>query len=252
MKKKVLIVSGIILIAASLTTGVFAATKYSLIVNGTKINTELKIIDGTTYVPLRTVSEALGAKVSISSNVINITTPAIPSENSNIPSSPTKTLPESSITEDKASRTNPANLSEKVNFTTNNISEKFSGNLTILETVRGEDAWKAIYSANYFNSEPEEGYEYILAKIKIDINSNINADAAVSVSSVDFTLVSSSGVDYKHKTIVVPSPDIRTKIYAGGSQTGWVAFQVKKDDQSPLIVYGRKYDGSSGIWFKTK
>ncbi|MCM3042470.1 stalk domain-containing protein [Paenibacillus motobuensis] len=250
MKKKLLITLGIFLLSVSIATGAFAATKYSIVVNGNKINADIKVINGSTYVPLRVVSEALGAKVSLDNGTINITNPI---QNSIPVQQPTPPAHEQTppAPQAQASRSNPANIAEVVPFTSKGISEEYKGNLTVLKTIRGTEAWTMIYEANRFNDAPKDGYEYILASIKIDITSNLNADNAVSVSPLDFTLVSSSGVDYKNETVVVPDPNIRTKMYVGGSHTGWVSFLVKKDDPSPLIVYGRKYNGSAGLWFKT-
>ncbi|MBY9085033.1 DUF4352 domain-containing protein, partial [Paenibacillus sp. HN-1] len=233
-----------------------AATKYSILVNGTKINAEVKIIDGTTYVPLRAVSEALGATVSLNQsgiiNIISSTNKAATPVATAQPSIATPTAtPQPTQSTEQATRTNPANIAEVIPFTTTGLSDRITGNLSVLRTIRGSQAWKMIYDANKFNSAPKDGYEYILASIKIDIVSNINADNAVSISPMDFTLVSSKGVDYSRESVVVPDPEIRTQIYAGGSQTGWVAFLTKTDDPAPLIVYGRKYNGSSGLWFKT-
>ncbi|OMD20339.1 stalk domain-containing protein [Paenibacillus odorifer] len=250
MKKKLLVSFGIILLSGSIATGVFAATKYTIFVNGNKIAADVKVINGSTYVPLRAVSEALGANVNLDSKgAINITNQN--NSQNNTPTTPSQPTPTQAPTLKQAARTNPANISEVVPFTTTGISEEITGNLSVLKTIRGTEAWKLIYDANKFNSAPKAGYEYILASIKIDIISNLNSDNAVSISPMDFTLVSSNGVDYSRESVVVPDPEIRTQIYAGGSQTGWVAFLVKTDDPSPLIVYGRKYNGSAGLWFKT-
>lgn len=49
------------LLSASI--GAFAATKFTLVVNGKVANVEPKVIDGTTYIPVRAAAELLGADV---------------------------------------------------------------------------------------------------------------------------------------------------------------------------------------------
>jgi len=64
MKKKLLfsiILSAILVLTFSL--GVFASSKLTLIVNGTKANVEPILIDGVTYVPIRAAAELLGVNV---------------------------------------------------------------------------------------------------------------------------------------------------------------------------------------------
>lgn len=54
-------VLSIALLSASI--GVYAATKFTLVVNGKVANVEPKVIDGTTYIPVRAAAELLGADV---------------------------------------------------------------------------------------------------------------------------------------------------------------------------------------------
>lgn len=64
MKKKLLIALGLTsVITASVAVGAYAATDIKLFINGKIINADLQIVDGSSYVPLRVVSESLGANV---------------------------------------------------------------------------------------------------------------------------------------------------------------------------------------------
>lgn len=64
MKKKLLISFGLIgLCSAIFALGVFAASDIKLFINGKAIDTDVQVINGSTYVPLRVVSESLGANV---------------------------------------------------------------------------------------------------------------------------------------------------------------------------------------------
>lgn len=64
MKKKLLLSLGlIVIIAASITLGAYAASDIKLWINGKEINTDIQIVNGSSYVPLRVISETLGADV---------------------------------------------------------------------------------------------------------------------------------------------------------------------------------------------
>jgi len=72
--KKVWLSLFVVLLCMSAGIGAFAATQLTLIVNGEKVTSaEAKLIDGTTYVPLRVVSEMLGAKVSWNGDTYTVT-----------------------------------------------------------------------------------------------------------------------------------------------------------------------------------
>ncbi|MFD2671421.1 stalk domain-containing protein [Marinicrinis sediminis] len=75
MKKKIIITAlSIFTVMAVFTAGVFAAgSGLTLIVNGKISNAETKIIDGSTYVPLRAAAEMLGADVKYEASTRTVT-----------------------------------------------------------------------------------------------------------------------------------------------------------------------------------
>lgn len=147
------------------------------------------------------------------------------------------------------SRTNPAPLKTTQKIVVKTYSDDYTASICIDETVRGEEAWKLIKEANMFNDEPKDGYEYIVAKITVNAV-KIADDKALNVSSYDFDCFSSKNSEYDSASVVEPEPELNGKLYAGGNTTGYVVFQVKKDDAEPKIVYNLNYDGTGGIWFK--
>lgn len=75
-KKKILVsLLATSVIATAFSLGAFAATKTKLLVNGKAANVDTQVIKNTTYVPLRAVSEMLGAQVGYdqSTQTVSIT-----------------------------------------------------------------------------------------------------------------------------------------------------------------------------------
>lgn len=237
MKKKLLIALGLSgIIAASAAVGAYAASDIKLFVNGKKTTASIEIIDGSSYVPLRVVAEALGQEVKWDENKREIHIG--------------KEVDASAV---GLSRNNPAPLGTKTLFQKESFLGKYEGEISINEVIRGDAAWKLIHDANNINDAPADGKEYILAKVYVKITNTEKPESAVDLSKVDFTLVSTQGKDYDAALMVIePKPSIRASLYAGAENTGWVAFQVDKTDAAPLITYAREYDGTGGVWFKTK
>lgn len=83
MKRKLLVSLVLIgIIATSVAVGAFAATDIKLLINGKQVNADIQIVDGLSYVPLRVISESLGADViwdgdsrTITINGKNVETP---------------------------------------------------------------------------------------------------------------------------------------------------------------------------------
>lgn len=64
MKKKITASTAVAgLMAVSFAIGAYAASDIKLFINGKQIDTPVEIVDGSSYVPLRVVSESLGAEV---------------------------------------------------------------------------------------------------------------------------------------------------------------------------------------------
>jgi hypothetical protein len=91
LKKKLLITFGLAgIIAASVAVGAYAASDIKLFINGKLINTDLQIVDGSSYVPLRVVSDSLGAEVKWdeATRSITIVQPGVPQVTNAVGNSP--------------------------------------------------------------------------------------------------------------------------------------------------------------------
>ena len=150
------------------------------------------------------------------------------------------------------SRDNPADIGSVLTYTflDHFLYGDYTFRVTLLQIIRGSQAWTMIEDANMFNDPPHDGYEYILAKIKFEYLQS-SLDTQMRIVDVSFTAVSSSGVDYDNPSIVAPDPEFGAAMYEGGSTEGWGTFEVNIDDANPLLTYGRALlSGSGGIWFK--
>jgi hypothetical protein len=242
MKKKLFITLGLTaIIATSIAIGAYAASDIKLFINGKLINADLQIVDGSSYVPLRVVSESLGADVKWDGDKREISISGKVDPKSILSDKPSTSY----------SRSNPATVGTKVNYKMEGLTDNYEGVISIDQVIRGDQAFTLIKEANQFNGAAPEGFEYLLAKISVSVTANQKTDAKVNFSTMSFTSVSAEGKDYDFASVVEPSPKLDTSLYAGASNTGWTAFIVKKEDKAPLLAFGRKYDGTAGVWFKT-
>lgn len=245
--KLILSLSAVVIVASSFTAGAYGAGKLKLIINGKMATAEVKTIDNTTYVPLRAVSEMLGASVSYDSATSIITINS---------SGNADTLGISGSSDQKAtttnSRSNPAELGETLPISVKDVFDDYSGTLSITQVIRGEQAWKMVQEIEPLNEEPKPGYEYLMLMAKITVTEMAEPDTTATLSSSDFTLVSTSGETYDEPMIILPRPMLDGSVYLGSSREGWVTLEVKKSDKTPLVVFERRYKGTGGVWFKTK
>ena len=194
MKKKILMAGGLAaIISASMAFGAVAATNLEEVKAYLNKGITLKLngqtweakdsngnrlypitYEGSTYLPVRSVGEALGVKIGWDGE----TNTVLIGEDQAVAPSQTG-----------YSRSNPAAVGETVAFKVANFMEEYEGTLKLTEVVRGEKAWEAIKAANPFNSPATDGHEYIIAKFDVKITKNKNPDAQVELNNVLFTAV---------------------------------------------------------------
>ena len=157
-------ISGIVTGALLTSTIALAASyvaepaSFKVLVNGKEFTSDppALVVNGSTYLPLRAVGDALGVPVVWNAELKQ-------AEVGN--SAPV-------AEKNEYSRTNPAPLNTVQTYTFKNpnsfidissFNPDHSASVRILEVIRGESANAKIKEANMFNDEPKEGYEYIIA-----------------------------------------------------------------------------------------
>ncbi|AKG91843.1 protein of unknown function {DUF4352} [Geoglobus ahangari] len=133
--------------------------------------------------------------------------------------------------EPKGSYGNPASIKETVVVKT--LAGTFE--VTILDYVRGEEAYEVIKRGNMFNPDPEDGYEYLLVKVRFKY-----ASGRVSqfVSAYSFKAYV-DGVGFSPSFVILPNdfPEFKdVDLMPGGETEGWITFLVPKG-KDVLIAY---------------
>jgi hypothetical protein len=132
--------------------------------------------------------------------------------------------------------------------------ELYDMKITLVEVVRGEEAWKRIKEASPSNKQPEPGFDYILARVKFEYYARGTPGSCVHQLIPDqFTDYSADGNDYKSVAVVPPKPEMRKDLKSGESLEGWLVFMVSKEDKAPLMSYSADRGGAivhgGGKWF---
>ena len=150
-------------------------------------------------------------------------------------------------------RSNPLPLGDTITTKVAIYDESFNSyaanlDLTIAGITRGEEAWQQILAENQFNSEPDEGMEYVLVKVEALLKDAETEDDSYNLSSFSFKMVSADGKEYPHVSVVVPSK-LDAKLYSGGATEGHVIGQVRVGEDFFLSFNGTE---GSPVFFATK
>lgn len=114
--------------------------------------------------------------------------------------------------------------------------------ITILETVRGDQAWSLIEKASMYNDLPDEGMEYILTKVRVRyIGDNEHAE---SIYNWAFGSTGDESVVYDVPGVFEPNPPLDVSLFPGGVFEGWVTLQAAKGESGMKLIFETPFDFS--------
>ena len=123
--------------------------------------------------------------------------------------------------------------------------ELYDAKITLLEVIRGDEAWKLLRQAGSANKPAEPGTEYVLVRIKFEYFARGVPGLCIhQVLPEQFTAYSANGEDYKAVSALPPKPELRKELKSGESVEGWLVFAVSKNDQAPLVSYSADAGGA--------
>ncbi len=132
--------------------------------------------------------------------------------------------------------------------------ELYDMKITLVEVVRGEEAWKRIARASSSNKPASAGFDYILARVRFEYHARGTPGLCVhQLLPGQFTAYSADGDEYKAVSVVPPAPEMRKDLKSGETFEGWLALMVAREDMAPLMSYSADKGGAiahgGGKWF---
>jgi hypothetical protein len=121
--------------------------------------------------------------------------------------------------------------------------------ITVLETVRGKDAWDRLKAASPDNKMAPEGHEFVLARVKFEFKGRYVSDTIpfdVGNDPLQWVALTSELTEYPKVSISAPKPALVGRIKPGDSLEGWVGFAVSQKDSKPVMVFDPDTGGATG------
>ena len=104
---------------------------------------------------------------------------------------------------------------------------------SVLEILRGDEAWPPIRAVNQFNEPAGDGWEYLLLKLQIK-----NSYADDKNHRLSLTVTGERGATYYYfdAGVVVPEPQLESFSASGATGAGWLAFRIPYGEQNLLLA----------------
>jgi len=113
--------------------------------------------------------------------------------------------------------------------------------ITVVNLIKGNQAWEIIHEANMFNDPPASGMQYIIITVKVKNTSS--EEEPCLVSDWDFELVGSSNKVFHgtERSVVLPDEGslsgLWVDLYHGGQETGSLDFYVPADETNLVLIW---------------
>lgn len=134
--------------------------------------------------------------------------------------------------------------------------EPYDASITVLQVLRGNEAWNLLKEANPSNKQPQTGYEYILVRISFTMKARgAPGDKTFDLGRpMQFVAISADGREYLAPSLTLPKPGLARPTRADQLAEGWVAFMVEQKERNPIMVFDPSSGGAMGrgrtIFFK--
>jgi hypothetical protein len=132
--------------------------------------------------------------------------------------------------------------------------EIYNVEITLLEIVRGDEAWERIKAQGSLSEPPKVGFEFALVHIGFGYfrRGRGSGGEVYRLTKGQFAAVSQDGKTEYEIPAFLPQPQpqlIGSTISPGESHDGWIILQVPEDNKRPLLIFKRQnIEGVHGIW----
>ncbi|MBN1848565.1 MAG: hypothetical protein JW932_08260 [Deltaproteobacteria bacterium] len=132
--------------------------------------------------------------------------------------------------------------------------EIFDLEITVLEILRGQEAWDQVRDQGVTDGPLSSGFEYVLVRIGFGYYRRGRGfgETPYTLTNGQFIAISSDGKTRYEMPSVFKQPEpglMGESFIPGDSREGWVLLQVPRDEKQPRLVFNREYvEGVYGIW----
>jgi predicted small lipoprotein YifL len=119
------------------------------------------------------------------------------------------------------------------------LGTEFTGetwSIIVSDVIRGQDAVEAVKKANMFNDPPSQGFEYLIANVKIK-NISKQQEAQSASFAVDLRVTGDNNIVYGPASVVPPKP-FKGELFPDGVAEGQIAFEIPIEEKNLMFIVG--------------
>jgi hypothetical protein len=118
----------------------------------------------------------------------------------------------------------------------------------VLEVVRGKEAWERIKAANASNRPPQDGFEYLLARIAFEMKAILAPGNKTFelARKMQFVALTADGNEQEPPSVISPKPELHRTVRSGEPVEGWIVLLVEQANTKPVMFFDPAAGGAMG------
>ena len=135
-------------------------------------------------------------------------------------------------------------------------AQLYDAKITVLQVVRGKNAWNIVEQAGPSNPAPKPRFDYILARVRFEFSARtLPAPDSYNLNETQFIASDPNGREFATPILAAyPRPRLNDALKPGDSLEGWLVFLVPQKVSQPLMVFredvGEVSHRGGGTWFE--
>jgi hypothetical protein len=126
--------------------------------------------------------------------------------------------------------------------------EPYDATISVLQVVRGKEAWDLIKASSANNQPPPTGFEYLLARIAFEMKAFLKpGDKTFELARMkQFVVLTVDGNEQDPPSVIPPEPELHRVVRADEPAEGWIALLVEQKNAKPIMFFDPAAGGAMG------
>ena len=126
--------------------------------------------------------------------------------------------------------------------------EPYDAKISVLQVLRGNEAFERIKAANPSSQPPKAGFDYVLARVAFQMNAILApGDKTFELArKMQFVVLTADGNEQEPPSVTPPSPELHRAVRSGEPAEGWIVLLVEKANKKPVMFFDPAAGGAMG------
>jgi len=126
--------------------------------------------------------------------------------------------------------------------------EPYDAKISVLQVLRGKEAFERIKAANPSSQPPNAGSDYVLVRVAFQMNAVLAPGNKTFelARKMQFVALTANGSEQEPPSVSPPSPELHRIVRSGEPAEGWIVLLVEQSNEKPVMFFDPAAGGAMG------